>query len=163
MSGAWNGSSRSAQIWSQSLETADRRWAEAGKAQAGQIAAGLGEAMEFALRRYGERLAEMEHELQKRSQSLLDGLSHVAKAMEETSRQHRDGLAEITQRLGAQTESLVRLQEGETQLVRLQESLQQNLHELANAGAFDEAVQSLTAAIHLLTSRAQPNVTRKAA
>ena len=53
----------------------------------------------------------------------------------------------------AQTEALVHLQEGETQLVRLQERLQQNLETLADAGTFQQAVHSLTAAIHLMTSQ----------
>jgi len=51
---------------------------------------------------------------------------------------------------------LTRVQEGEKQLIRLQEVLSQNLAALAGAGAFEQAVNSLTAAIHLLTARAGP-------
>ncbi|MFO0970052.1 MAG: MotA/TolQ/ExbB proton channel family protein [Gemmataceae bacterium] len=96
---------KQAQLWGKSLELAERRWAEAGKTQAGQITAALGEALEFALRRHGERLADMEQKLQTRSQALLDGLTNAAKAIEETSKQHRDGLTQIAQQLGAQTSS----------------------------------------------------------
>ena len=59
----------------------------------------------------------------------------------------------MTERLTLQAQMLVQLQSGEAQLVRLQETLQQNLASLAGTGAFEQAVQSLTAAIHLLTAR----------
>jgi biopolymer transport protein ExbB/TolQ len=147
---------RQAQVWSKSLEKLDKRWSEIGKAQEAQLTGALGQALEFALRRYGERLADLENKLQTRNEALVTGLTGVAQAIEETGRQHRDGLADIAIRLGAQADALIRLQEGESQLVRLQETLQQNLAAIAGAGAFDEAVQSLTAAIHLLTSRVQP-------
>ncbi len=51
-------------------------------------------------------------------------------------------------------EALAKVQEGEKQLLRLQELLNQNLSTLAGTGAFEQAVNSLTAAIHLLTARA---------
>ena len=57
-------------------------------------------------------------------------------------------------RWAAQAQVLGRLQEGEKQLIRLQEALNQNLTALAGAGSFEQAVQSLTAAVHLLTARA---------
>ena len=38
--------------------------------------------------------------------------------------------------------------------MRLQETLARNLDSLAGAGSFEEAVHSLTAAVHLLTARA---------
>jgi hypothetical protein len=56
--------------------------------------------------------------------------------------------------VAAQTEALNRLAENGSQLAKLQQLLQQNLGALAGAGSFDQAVSSLTAAIHLLTARA---------
>ena len=46
------------------------------------------------------------------------------------------------------------MQEGEWGLAHLQGLLQQNLAALAGAGSFEQAVHTLTAAIHLLTARA---------
>jgi len=51
---------------------------------------------------------------------------------------------------------LGRLTEGEKHLTQLQAALNQNLAALAGAGAFEQAVHSLTAAIHLLTARVTP-------
>jgi len=73
--------------------------------------------------------------------------------LRDTGREHQNALAQVTERLSAQAETLARIQEGESQLIRLQESLQQNLATLAGTGSFEQAVQSLTAAIHLLTAR----------
>ena len=69
-----------------------------------------------------------------------------------------DGIGMVAENLSRQADAMGRLHDGETQLIRLQESLQQNLAALAGAGAFEEAVQSLTAAIHLLTTRVGPQV-----
>ena len=55
------------------------------------------------------------------------------------------------------------MQEGEANLIRLQETLHLNLDALANTGTFEEAVQSLTAAIHLMTTRVQATPTLKKA
>src|SRR5439155_5507950 len=90
------------------------------------------------LTRHTQRLVELEEKLLDRGQALVEGMARVALA------------------LGKQSETLHKLQEGEAQLMRLQETLNQNLNTLAGSGAFEEAVQSLTAAIHLLTSRAGP-------
>jgi hypothetical protein len=46
------------------------------------------------------------------------------------------------------------LQEGDKHIRRLQETLNQNLATLAGSGTFEQALHSLTAAIHLLTARA---------
>src|SRR5262249_51980082 len=92
--------------------------------------------LERALAQHAQRMTEQERQMQARGQALVDALTR------------------ITQQVTAQAEMLTHLQAGEAQLVRLQESLQQNLTSLAGAGAFEQAVQSLTAAIHLLTARA---------
>jgi len=49
---------------------------------------------------------------------------------------------------------LAKLQEGETNLVHLQAVLHQNLAAIAGATDFEQAVHSLTAAVHMLTARA---------
>ena len=49
---------------------------------------------------------------------------------------------------------LGQLQADEKQLVQMQELLNRNLDVLAGAGTFEQAVHSLTAAIHLMTLHA---------
>ncbi len=129
---------RQASLWSRSLEKADRAWNETGSKQQQQLTSGLYEALESTLSRHTERLVQVEEKLIGRNQGLMQGMGQVAQA------------------LNQQAESLLRLQEGEARLIGLQETLNQNLAALASTGTFEEAVQSLTAAIHLLTTRVVP-------
>ena len=76
--------------------------------------------------------------------------------MKEAGQQQQTGLTQVAHGVAAQIEALAQLQEGEQQLLRLQESLNQNLSALSGAGAFEEAVHSLSAAVHLLTGRLAP-------
>src|SRR5262249_34283709 len=57
-----------------------------------------------------------------------------------------EGMRELGQTLG-------RLREDEGELLRLQQLVQQNLVALAATGSFEQALHSLTAAVHLLTAR----------
>jgi hypothetical protein len=56
--------------------------------------------------------------------------------------------------VAGQASLLAKIQEDESNLVHLQAVLHQNLAALASASSFEEAVHSLTAAVHLLTTRA---------
>ncbi len=69
-------------------------------------------------------------------------------------REQQAALVRVAEGVSAQAGALGRLQEGETNLVHLQAVLHQNLAALASASNFEQAVHSLTAAVHLLTARA---------
>jgi hypothetical protein len=127
---------RQASVWVKTLEKADRFWTEEANKQQERLQQALEATLERTLAQHAQHLTERERQMQARNQAMVDALSRMA------------------QQMAAQAESLAQLQAGEGQLVRLQEMLQQNLASLAGAGAFEQAVQSLTAAIHLLTARA---------
>jgi hypothetical protein len=98
-------------------------------------------------------LAEMEEHLIQRNQGLLDSLNQLATTLRDAGREQQLSLARLTDTLGMQIQTLAQVQSGEEKLVRLQDALSQNLEVLASTGTFEQAVSSLTAAIHLLTSR----------
>ncbi len=125
---------RQADVWARALEEINRRHAEAAAKAEQRLGAALEAALERTLSSHAERLAAAE----KVSGQLLEQVASLAAAV---TRQHA---------------ALAQLQEGERQLVRLQETLARNLDSLAGAGSFEEAVHSLTAAVHLLTARAAP-------
>jgi biopolymer transport protein ExbB/TolQ len=136
-------------LWSTAIEKTE----QLGARQQERLAAAIGHALEFALTRYGKRLAELEEGLVARNQSMLDSVSRVANTLRETGREHQLALARLTDGLGTQVEALVKVQSGEAELARVQELLAQNLSVLASASTFDQAVASLTAAVHLLSAR----------
>jgi flagellar capping protein FliD len=84
----------------------------------------------------------------------MERIAALASAIRETGREQREALTKVTAGLSGPLEALAKVQEGEKQMLRLQEALNQNLTTLAGTGAFEQAVNSLTAAIHLLTARA---------
>ncbi len=137
-------------LWAAAIEKTE----SLGARQQERLATAIGQALEFALTRYGKRLAELEEALLARNKAMVDSIAQLAAALHDTGREHQMTLARLTDSLGAQVEALTRVQSGEAELQRLQELLAQNLSLLAGANTFEQAVQSLTAAVHMLTARA---------
>jgi biopolymer transport protein ExbB/TolQ len=137
-------------LWSAAVEKTE----QLGTRQQERMAAAIGQALEFALNRYGKRLAELEETLVARNQALLESINLLATSLRDSGREHHLALARMTDSLGAQVEVLAKVQTGEAELTRVQELLGKNLELLAGANTFEQAVQSLTAAVHMLTVRA---------
>jgi biopolymer transport protein ExbB/TolQ len=129
---------RQAAVWAKALEEANGRRKEMEADFKKQLAAGVDAALEKTLDAHSRRLGELQHQASGPTNVLVEKLGTLAKTAEAMSKQ---------------TEALGRLQEGERQLVQLQQLLQQNLASLADAGSFQQAVHSLTAAIHLMTAQ----------
>jgi biopolymer transport protein ExbB/TolQ len=144
---------RQAEVWARTQDEVNRRQAEAEKHQQERLTAALEAALERTLQSHAQRAAALEKQAVDQSGELLKHLAALARAVRDTGKEQQAGLGRIAEGLAAQAEALARLQDGEKQLLRLQEVLNQNLAALAGAGAFEEAVHALTAAVHLLTTR----------
>jgi hypothetical protein len=129
---------RQAAVWAKALEEAAGRRKEMEADIKKQLTAGLDMALEKTMEAHAHRLGELQKQATGPTAALAEKLGALAKT---------------TDALTKQAEMLGRLQEGERQLVQLQQLLQQNLASLADAGAFHQAVHSLTAAIHLMTAQ----------
>jgi biopolymer transport protein ExbB/TolQ len=136
---------RQVALWSKSFEKAERHWSDAGQRHTVSMQQALEAALDAALERHARHLRQAEDQFAARTEALVAGLSATVELF------------------SRQTEALEQLQGQEAQLVRLQETLHDNLSALAGAGAFEQAVQSLTAAIHLLTTRVSATSHRSAA
>jgi biopolymer transport protein ExbB/TolQ len=123
---------RQAEVWARALDEVNRRHAEAMTRGKEQLTSALEAALERTLKGHADRVAATERV----SGKLLEQVAVLAAAVAQ------------------QNATLAKLQEDEKHLLRLQESLTRNLDALAGAGSFEEAVHSLTAAVHLLTVRA---------
>ncbi len=143
---------RQSDLWSQSLERIAVVGRESVIQQHKQLVVSLEHALQGTLTKHAQRLAESETQMLARQDKMLTAMAQLA-----------TGLTEVSQRVAQQTSALAQLQHSGGELSRLQESLAQNLSALAGAGAFEEAVQALTAAIHLLTTRTTPVMPRKVA
>jgi biopolymer transport protein ExbB/TolQ len=145
---------RQAAVWAQSFEEAGRRQVKLEEQIGQRLSASLETALERTLEAHGRRLAALEKQAVEQSGALLERLAALASTVRDAGREQQAALAKVGQAVAGQVEAVARLHEGEKQLLRLQEGLHQNLKALAVAGAFEQAVHSLTAAIHLLTARA---------
>jgi biopolymer transport protein ExbB/TolQ len=144
---------RQAEVWAKSLTETERRANEIGVRQQEAFTAALEKALEKTLENHARRLAALEKQALDGSARLYEQIAALAATVRDTSREQQAALMRVAESLTTQARELAQLQEGEGQLVRLQMALQQNLTTLAGAGAFEEAVHNLTAAIHLLTAR----------
>jgi hypothetical protein len=145
---------RQAAVWARALAEAEARWERAGTEQMERLTAALAGALEQTLESHRQRLSALEDQSLTLHTDLLERLGTMVAGVRESEREQQAALTQTIRAVAAQTEALARLQEDQQQLVRLEGALQQNLAALTGAGAFEEAVHSLTAAIHLLTARA---------
>jgi hypothetical protein len=145
---------KQAEIWNRTVETMERRWADAQEQQAAHLTAALEAALERTLATHAQRLAVLEKQVLTGCAEMLEAMTGLAGSLRDSGREQQQTLVQLLERVAEQTAALARLQEGEANLVRLQQSLEQNLAALAGGNSFEEAVHSLTAAIHLLTARA---------
>jgi hypothetical protein len=154
---------RQADIWAGALAEVDRRRAEAEERLQKRLTAALETALERTLESHTVRVAALEQQAVERSSDLLQCLTGLVTLVRDTGREQQTALSQITQGMGEHTEALTRLLEGEQHLLKLQDALNKNLTTLAGAGSFEQAVHSLTAAVHLLTAYLMPNVEARAA
>jgi biopolymer transport protein ExbB/TolQ len=123
----------------------------------------LEQALEAALARSTQRMIETEKKLLDRQNAVLEGLVKFSSSIKEAAADQQMALARLTDAIALSAEQMARTQADEAKLLRLQETLSQNLALLANAATFEQAVESLTAAIHLLTARVHPATTLRIA
>jgi biopolymer transport protein ExbB/TolQ len=145
---------RQATLWAQALRETDNRRQEAEERLQKRFTAALETALERTLETHTRRLGGLEQQAIAGSAELTNRLAALATAVRETGREQQACSAQVSQGMAGLLETLTHLQDGDKQLRRLQETLNQNLATLAGAGTFEQALHSLTAAIHLLTARA---------
>jgi biopolymer transport protein ExbB/TolQ len=145
---------RQAEVWAKTVAEVESRAAGAQAKQAERVAAALEAALTRALQAHADRLGQVEKQAVAGTTRLLEDFGQVAVAVRDTGREQQAALARVAEGVAAQAAQLGRLTEAEKHLIQLQAALNQNLAALAGTGAFEQAVHSLTAAIHLLTARA---------
>jgi hypothetical protein len=153
---------RQAAVWAQTFAETERRTAEAQAKQQELLYAALESALERTLATHAQRLSAMEQHSVACTTRLLEDFGQVAVVVRDTGREQQAALARVAEGLSAQAATLGMMVNGEKHILQLQSVLQQNLESLAGAGDFQQAVHSLTAAIHLLTARTAPSPVRPA-
>jgi biopolymer transport protein ExbB/TolQ len=145
---------RQAELWAQALAAVEQRAVAAAAPAQEKLTAALDAALARALASHAERVAALERHFAAQGKALADQLTTLAAVLHQTGHDQAAALKRLGEAVGAQAGALAAVQQGERHIIQLQTALQQNLNALAGAGAFEQAVHTLTAAVHLLTARA---------
>jgi biopolymer transport protein ExbB/TolQ len=142
------------ETWKRAMSDVERQQAESNKSAREQLAGALMDIIRKSAEAHTDRLAELERHAVSQVSKSIEKMSVQAAALLAAAHEQQTAMTALIQKLSEQAQHVGRLQEWEKELVGVQQSLSQNLQALTASGAFQEAVHSLTAAIHLLTSRA---------
>jgi hypothetical protein len=137
---------RQTQLWQATIEAAHQQWSQLMPAAGQVLQSSLGTALEQSLQQFAGALTQSEREAAAQTRAQWEQWQTV--------------LAENSRRLQTQQEEMTRQGELLAQVVQvtgdvmtLERSLNENLKALAGTKDFEDLVLSLTAAIHLLTTR----------
>src|SRR5207244_8615150 len=97
----------------------------AAEQQQTHLTQGLKAALETTLDAHQRRLSTLEKQALDQGAGLMERIAALATAIRDTGREQRDALTKVAASLSGPLEALAKVQEGEKQLLRLQETLNQ--------------------------------------
>ncbi|MCY2988226.1 MAG: MotA/TolQ/ExbB proton channel family protein [Planctomycetota bacterium] len=137
---------RQVQLWQATIEAAHSHWSQVVPAAGQQIQASVGGALEQSLAKFTAEMAQVERQAADQARTRWE--------------QWQTALSENARRMQTQQQEMMRQGEMLAQVVKatgdvinLERTLNENLKALSGAKQFEDMVMSLTAAIHLLTTR----------
>ncbi len=133
-------------IWEQTLTAANQRFSQMTEQNAEVLKKSLVAAL-------GENVSLHAQTLVQAEARFLEHAQETTRRFSETLRQNAVSIASLQDGTVKQTEAIRNMLGTGSQLVKLEENLHQNLVALAQVGNFEETVNSLAAAIHLLNAR----------
>jgi biopolymer transport protein ExbB/TolQ len=144
---------KQADIWAKSFAETARSRAEMESGQQQRLSAAIETALTRTLEAHGRRLETLESQTVGRSAEVVERVGALVKLARETSKEQQTAMEQLAERMAAKMQALGSLRSETQELLKIEQSLAQNLAVLAGTGDFQEALHSLTAAIHLLTAR----------
>lgn len=137
---------RQAKLWQTTIDAAHEHWSQLSTASGQQLQTALSGALEQALVRHAGEVAKAEQagseQARHRWEQLQTSLSTNARMMQTQQ-----------QEMIKQGEIMAKAVEATGDVIRLEKTLNENLKTLAGAKNFEDTVMSLSAAIHLLSTR----------
>ena len=137
---------RQAEVWQASMHRAHDQWTGMVEATSGKLQEGLSEAIQVAATNHSSQV--MQTELQ-----AADRAAAYWNKVQESVIEHSEVLRQQQQEMSKQTQLLGRIIDASDAVTTLESSLNQNLKALAGSKNFEDTVMSLSAAVHLLSSR----------
>jgi hypothetical protein len=148
---------RQADVWAKSFELSEKRGAEMEQKQQQKLAAALSAAIEQTQDAHAARVAAMEKQGAERTAGLVGQLAGLAGAVRDAGKEQQAALAPLARGLADQVQALTKFQEGEKQMLHLQDALNRNLGALVSAlGGFEFRVSAPEFRVKLEPSEAKP-------
>lgn len=124
---------KQADVWAQSFAEVERQRQATDEASQQRFVAALETALVKTLETHGRRLSALEQHTVQLGAGLVEKLTECAKVLGESARDQQAALIPVARGLAAHTDALCRLQEGDQQLLELQEAVNRNMAALAGA------------------------------
>jgi biopolymer transport protein ExbB/TolQ len=137
---------RQTKIWEQSMSTANQRFSQLTEQNAEILKRSLAEALAENIKTHANQLVESGNEV-------LNASKESAQTIAKSFQQNVAALSLLQSGIIKQTDAIQNIAETSGHLIKLEERLKENLATIAQTGNFEETVNSLTAAIHLLSSK----------
>lgn len=137
---------RQAEVWQASMYRAHDQWNGMVESTSGKLQQGLGSALQRAATEHSSKMMQAELQASDRAAAYW---SKVQESIVDHSRALRQQQAEMSK----QTALLGKIIDASDSVTTLENALNQNLKALAGSKNFEDTVMSLSAAVHLLSSR----------
>jgi biopolymer transport protein ExbB/TolQ len=137
---------RQTKIWEQSMSAANQRFSKLTEQNADILKKSLSDALSENIALHARKIAES-------SDEILSASNESAKKISETMQQNIAAMTLLQSGIARQADTIQNIINTSCQLVKLEEQLKENLAVIAQTGNFEETVNSLSAAIHLLSSK----------
>ncbi|MDR2345950.1 MAG: MotA/TolQ/ExbB proton channel family protein [Planctomycetaceae bacterium] len=137
---------RQTKIWEQSMTAANQRFNELTEQNAELLKRSLADALAENIQMHANKLAESGAEI-------LNASKDSAQTIVKSIQQNVAALSLLQTGITKQSDALQKITDTSGQLIKLEEQLKENLASITQTANFEELVNSLTAAIHLLSSK----------
>ena len=137
---------RQTELWQASMVNAEQRWTDLSENTGNQLQSALATSLNESLRQHAQSLAEIERSSTENCQHRWEQWQTV---LSDNARMLRGQQTEMIRH----GEVLERTLQATAEVIKLETALNDNLKSLAGSKNFEDTVMSLSAAIHLLTTR----------
>jgi len=137
---------RQTELWQASMVNAEQRWTNLSENTGSQLQSALSSSLSESLEKHAQSLAEIERNSTEHCQHRWEQWQTV---LSDNARMLRGQQAEMIRH----GEVLERTLQATAEVIKLETALNENLSLLAGSKNFEDTVMSLSAAIHLLTTR----------
>jgi biopolymer transport protein ExbB/TolQ len=150
---------RQAELWAKSFEQVEKRAIDMDQRQQQRLVAALTSAMDQTQDAHAQRVAALEKQGAERTASLVGHLTNLASAVRDAGKEQQAAFAPLARGLADQVQAMSRFQQGEKQMLELQDALNKNLAALVAAlGGFEFRVSAPEFRVRLEPNETKPEL-----